>query len=95
MQTAALSQSGETIMTLTGILFLLLFVVIGIVLLRFALKIASVLIVLGLLVAVGCWLSPAFYESVKPYIDKVTPLVMEGSKEAASTAKALRDQVEK
>ncbi|MDB5823057.1 MAG: hypothetical protein JWR21_1761 [Herminiimonas sp.] len=82
-------------MTLTGILFLLLFVVIGIVLLRFALKIASVLIVLGLLVAVGCWLSPAFYESVKPYIDKVTPLVMEGSKEAASTAKALRDQVEK
>jgi hypothetical protein len=82
-------------MTLTGILFLLLFIVVGFVLLRFALKIASVLIVIGVLVAIGCWLSPAFYESVKPYIDKVTPLVMEGSKEAASTAKALREKVEK
>lgn len=82
-------------MSLTGILFLLLFIVIGFVLLRFAIKIASLLIVLGLLVAIGCWLSPAFYDSVKPYIERLTPLVLEGSKEAASTAKALRNEVEK
>jgi hypothetical protein len=82
-------------MTLTGILFLLLFIAVGFVLLRFALKIASVLILIGVVIAIGCWLSPAFYESVKPYIDKVTPLVLEGSKEAASTARALREKVEK
>jgi hypothetical protein len=80
-------------MTLTGIFFLGLFIVIGIVLIRFAIKIASVIFALCLIVAIGCWLSPAFYASVKPYIDMITPIVVEGSREAASTAKALRNEV--
>lgn len=82
-------------MTISGVLFLLAFLVIGYVLLKFAIKAATTLLACVALFAATCWFFPEVYEASKPTLARLMPFIQDGATEAVSTAKAMTSSVNK
>lgn len=80
-------------MSITGVLFLLAILVIGFVLLKFAIKIATIFVSIVILFGVACWFYPPLYEAAKPVLSKLVPFLQNGAEDASATAKAMADKV--
>lgn len=76
-------------MTISGVLFLFAFLVVGFVLVKFTIKAATALLSVVFVLAAVCWFHPPMYEAVKPKLLELAPFLQSGAEEALSTAKSM------
>lgn len=80
-------------MTVTGAIFLAVFVIVAYVLLRMAVKLATYVLGLALVLTAVCYFVPSVRVMVEPEVVKYVPFLKEGAKEAMDAAGALKGMV--